>query len=256
MSVAVVSDSLVTEFASRITFSPKVGFHPGWNKISGLSVVDGQLTIDPMRYFVRCEDPSWTYVPWELVRTCWSEIKETSEQALEQSALQFIAKHKHVTRDPLVVLTNAEAVYSYVFDRERLAMYDDLRDVSTADLRILRESSILCALNKVDLTGRITVIGPAWYFAQCARTVFELDQIDESRVDELFHGNFFNAARLRDQVRAHVALGGKLVHGCQGTGNGAGGCVVGYGTDVQRMQSELVALREPIVRAFEAHARR
>jgi hypothetical protein len=125
-----------------------------------------------------------------------------------------------------------------------------LSEVSAADLRVLRESSILCALNKVDLAGHITITGPAWYFAQCARVVFDLDRASEMRVDELFHGGFFNGSRLVDQVRAHTALGGKLVHGCQGTGNGSGGCVVAYGTDVQAMQSELVALRKTVLRTF------
>jgi len=252
MSVASVSmlPSVANNPSRTITFRPAAPFHEGWNKIPGLTVSDDVLTIDRDQYFIRFEDESWSYIPWAAARQGWSEIEETSEKALEQSALEFIARNRITTRDPAVILRNAEAAYSFLYDPQRLAAYDDLRDVSADDFRILRECSILCALNKVARNGRITVIGPAWYFAQCARTVFELDRDAEVRVDELFHGGFFNGARLSEQVRAHVALGGKLVHGCQGSGNGSGGCVVQYGTDVQALQSELVALRESILRSF------
>ena len=250
MHTAPISTAL--EHPAKFTFIPKAEFHPGWNKITGVTLEDGQLSIDPHQYFIRFEDPSWTYVPWSIVQGHWSEIRETPDTALEQAAVQFIAANRRTTSDPVVVMRNAEAVYSYLYDHERLAMYDDLEDVTAADLRVLRECSILCALNRAALNGRITVIGPAWYFAQCARTVFSLDRTSEIRVDELFHGGFYNGARLDEQVRAHVALGGKLVHGCQGSGNGAGGCVVQYGTDVRAMQTELMALRDPVIRAFQA----
>ena len=239
------------EKRSVITYKPAQAFHRGWNQVAGMSVSEAGIEIDPDLYFIRFEQPTWSYVPWDVVQTAWHDIKETGTVALEQAALNFIVANRRITNDPSVVLRNADLVYSYLFDQARLSAFDDLSDVSANDLRVLRESSILCALNKVGLDGRITVIGPAWYFAQCARKVFGLDRVAEMRVDELFHGGFFNGARLSDQIKAHIALGGKLVHGCQGTGNGSGGCVVEYGTNVQRMQSELVALREPILRALD-----
>jgi hypothetical protein len=251
MSAVLQTTGNVRGKASKINFFPKEPFHAGWNSIAGLCVDQGALTIDADTYFIRREEATWTYVPWELVQASWYDIRETIDTALEQTALRFIADNRRVTSDAAVVLQNAEQVYSYLFNKERLTAYDDLSDVSEDDLRILRESSILCSLNKVALNGRITVIGPAWYFAQCARKVFNIDHAAEMRVDELFHGGFFNGARLLDQVRAHVALGGKLVHGCQGTGNGSGGCVVAYGTDVQVMQRELVDLRSPILNTFQ-----
>ena len=238
------------DLPETIAFRAAAPFHPGWNKIAGLSIDNDVLKIDRATYFIRSEEDSWSYVPWEVAQRGWSEIQETPNKALEQSALEFIARHRVITRDPAVILRNAEAVYGFLYAPSRLATHEDLRDVNADDLRILREASILCALNKVARNGRITVIGPAWYFAQCARLVFDLDREAELRVDELFHGGFFNGARLSDQVRAHVALGGKLVHGCQGSGNGSGGCVVEYGTDLQTLQMELVALREPILRRF------
>lgn len=252
MSVALqpASPSEVRNLGRTVTFRPATTFHAGWNKIAGLRVENGVLNIDRDVYFIRAEEETWSYVPWEMVQERWSEIQETADKALEQAALEFIAIHRRTTRDPAVILRNAEQVYKFLYDPDRLATFDDLRDVSSEDLRILREASILCALNKVARSGRITVIGPAWYFAQCARLVFDLDREAEIRVDELFHGGFFNGVRLSDQVRAHVALGGKLVHGCQGSGNGAGGCVVEYGTNLQTMQAELVALRDLALRSF------
>lgn len=252
MPAMALRDTQDIEIISKISFRPALKFHEGWNRVAGISVRDDKVEIDPDSYFVRLEDNAWSYVPWSVVESGWPEIEETTSMALEQAALDFINKNREVTSDPSVILANAEKVYSFLFDQERLSKYDDLSDVSADDLRVLRESSILCSLNKVALNGKITVIGPAWYFAQCARTVYGLDRESEMRVDELFHGGFFNGARLSDQVRAHVALGGKLVHGCQGTGNGSGGCVVEYGTNLQVMQSELIALRDPMIASFTA----
>lgn len=217
-------------------------FHHGWNRIPGIRVDGVELEISP-EYFIRREDAFWEYVPWEIVQAHWDEIGESKDFALEQSALAFIKRHKISTNRLDAVLENAEKVYSFLFDGLRIAEHEDLRTVSDADLRVLRESSTLCALNRVNAAGRITTIGPAWYFAQCARIVYGLDAAAEARVDELFHGGFFNGPRLRDQVRAHTALAGKLVHGCQGSGHGSGGCVVAYGTDLDVMQSELLVLR-------------
>jgi hypothetical protein len=226
-------------------------FHHGWNRIPGIRVDGDDLEIT-LEYFIRREDVLWDYVPWEVVQAYWGEIGESEDFALEQSALAFIRRHKISTDRLETVLENAEKVYSFLFDSTRLAAHEDLRSVSDADLRVLRESSTLCAINRVNTAGRITTIGPAWYFAQCARVVYGLDAAAEARVDELFHGGFFNGPRLRDQVRAHTALAGKLVHGCQGSGHGSGGCVVAYGTDLDVMQSELLALRPVALGFFES----
>lgn len=242
--------ALTIQSPSIISFTPKRSFHAGWGKIAGIRLIDTTIQIAPDQYFERYEDPSWNYVPWERVQAHWSELSETPDRAIEQACLEFIRDHAQQTSDASVILENAEQVYSFVFNESILNEIQDLDHVTAHDLRVLRESSILCALNKVDLSGRITNIGPAWYFAQCARAVFELSADDERRVDELFHGGFVNGLRLREQTRAHVALGGKLVHGCQSSGNGAGGCVVSYGTDTLVMQSELLNLRPRFLQDF------
>jgi len=244
-------NAIIAKSPSVITFTPKRSFHSGWGRIAGIELIGPAIRITPEQYFERYEDPSWNYVPWETVEANWSKLSETPERAIEQACLEFIREHAHQTSDPAVILENAEKVYSFVFNESILNEIQDLDHVTPNDLRVLRESSILCALNKVNLSGRITNIGPAWYFAQCARTVFGLSSADEKRVDELFHGGFFNGLRLREQTRAHVALGGKLVHGCQSSGNGSGGCVVSYGTDTAVMQSELLNLRPRFLHQFD-----
>lgn len=237
---------------TSITFYPKIPFHNGWNKIHGLSVRDENLTINLGEYFERLEDPTWTYVPWEKVQNAWDILVESPEIALEQACLTYILQNSEITSDPNVVLSNAENVYSYLFDETRIKEHEDLQSVTPKALRVLRESSILCALNKVDAAGHICNIGPAWYFAQCSELVYSLTSAEASEVDELFHGGFFNGPRLRDQVRAHVALAGKLVHGCQGSGHGSGGCVANYGVNIDQMQRELLELRPHFLSLFSS----
>jgi hypothetical protein len=62
-------------------------------------------------------------------------------------------------------------------------------------------------------------------------------------VDELYHGTFFDESRRAESVRAHAALGGRLVHGCSSVPCMAGGCVVPFGTDITRFRSELDLLK-------------
>lgn len=241
-----------TASAGIIKFLPESPFHEGWNKIRGISVENGNLTINMNEYFERLENPLWTFVPWNKVADVWDVLIESESTALEQICLTFISQNAEITTDPTVILSNAEKVYSFLFDENRIKEHEDLQSVTPKALRVLRESSILCALNKVDASGHICNIGSAWYFAQCSELVYSLTTSEAAQVDELFHGGFFNGSRLRDQVRAHVALAGKLVHGCQGSGHGSGGCVVSYGTDVDKMQSELLALRSHFLSMFAA----
>jgi hypothetical protein len=70
----------------------------------------------------------------------------------------------------------------------------------------------------VESNGSISNVGPAWFFAVCAEKVFDLAAVDAERIDELYHGTFFNEARRMESVKAHAALGGRLVHGCQSRG--------------------------------------
>ncbi|MCK9893498.1 hypothetical protein [Frankia sp. AgB32] len=57
-------------------------------------------------------------------------------------------------------------MYSYLFSSTVLD--DPDLDVTAQELRILRESGTLAALNRVELSGEIADIGPAWFFAATA----------------------------------------------------------------------------------------
>jgi hypothetical protein len=168
------------------TYVSSKPFHPGWNKIPGIQVEDGLITITPRNYFTKFEDPVWDYVPWDIVQAHWDEISETPEFVLEQVCLNFIRKQKRTTDDPRLILKNAEQVYSYIYNEERIFATPDLSEMVTSqDIQILRECSILCSLNKVDLDVHISNIGQAWFFVQCSRTVYDLNK-EEHQINTLY----------------------------------------------------------------------
>ncbi|WP_431948383.1 hypothetical protein [Micromonospora marina] len=78
-----------------------------------------------------------------------------------------------------------------------------------------------------------------------AQVVYDLDKATAEVLDELYHGTWFNESRRRESILAHAALGGRLVHACQGAPNMSGGCVVPFGTDVETMRRELAGMRVP-----------
>lgn len=104
---------------------------------------------------------------------------------------------------------------------------------------MLREMGTMMSLNRVELTGSITTVGPAWFFPITAQVVYGLSEAEGAALDELYHGGFFNEYRRIESVKAHAALGGRLVHGCQSAPDQSGGCVVPYGTDMAQFQAEL-----------------
>lgn len=57
---------------------------------------------------------------------------------------------------------------------------------------------------------------------------------------------WFNESRRVESIKAHAALGGRLVHGCQSVmlnlAGGAGACVP-YGASITRFQKDLSAFR-------------
>nr|MDT0664809.1 hypothetical protein [Micromonospora sp. DSM 115978] len=151
-----------------------------------MSVSGTTLTIDPAEYFFRKSDrPEWTLVDWDLVVEKLLEVSETDEVAVEQQALDFVRAYGQRTTDPTAVLKTADRVYGYLFDESRLG--NAAPDGVTAnDLRILRESATIAALNRVHLTGDIEDIGPAWFFAATAQTVYDLDEAAAERIDDLY----------------------------------------------------------------------
>jgi hypothetical protein len=216
--------------------------HSGWNRISGVTVAGNSLTIDPASYFFRYENPTWILCDWEGVKRDLLGVQESPDTALEQTVVDYIKAHGHSTSDPAEVLASAWEVYSYLFRQEHLSdPAIERMGVTARDLRILTEMGTVMALNRIEQSGDISNIGPAWMFGEAAKVVFDLSTSEAERVDELYHGGWFNESRRLEQVKAHAALGGRLVHGCQsGTEiNMAGGCVAPYGTDIDRFRQEL-----------------
>jgi hypothetical protein len=219
-------------------FSSHISLHSGWKRIPGVTVHDKSIEIDPDKYFFRYEEPAWYLVDWEKVQSLWGDLNETNEAALEQQCLDVIKREARVTTDPGEVLENAEKMYGFLFSEERLED-PDLSFVTPKHLRALRETSTMMSLNRVARDGRARNVGPAWFFPVCAKVVFDLTETEAEEVDELYHGGFFNESRRVDGVKAHVALGGRLVHGCSSVPNMKGGAVVEYGTNIDGFRKDL-----------------
>lgn len=152
--------------------------------------------------------------------------------------LDYVRRSGRRTTDPAEVLSVAWQVYAYLFRDEHL-VDPGLAHVRPEHLRMLREMGTVMALNRVELTGKISAVGPAWFFPVAAQVVYGLSDADSEVLDELYHGGFFNENRRVESIKAHAALGGRLVHGCQSVPDQSGGCVVAYGTDIERFRTEL-----------------
>lgn len=222
---------------------PGHAFSTGWNRIPGLTVDGGGLHIQPEEYFFRLESTGWRVIDWQTVTARMLPVEETSDEALEQKALRFIEGNVRTTHDPAEVVHIAWRVYSYLFRAEHLATLD-VPGITATHLHILAEVSTLTALNKVDPDGRISIVGPAWFFGDTARVVYNLDEPTVQALDEVFHGGLFNENRRVESIKAHTALGGRLVHGCQSVPSQRGGVVAAYGTPMDRFRDELAEFRD------------
>jgi hypothetical protein len=176
---------------------------------------------------------------------------ETDEVALEQIALDYIRASAHSTTDAAEVLAIAYEVYRYIFRAEHLAGLG-MPEITEDHLGMLRQAGTFMALNKVELTGDIANIGPAWFFNSTTRAVFDLSDAEGDMLDEVYHGGWFNETRRLELVRAHTALGGRLVHGCQSVPSQTGGAVVPYGAPLERFRAELAAMKDEWLAAVEA----
>jgi hypothetical protein len=225
---------------SPITVGLPEAFDPRWNRIDGITV-DGHgiITIDPAVYFFRYENPTWVLCDWETVKAELLGTMESTEQAVEQRALEFVRAHGRQTSDPALVLQTGWQVAAHLFRDEYLD--EPGLDVTPLQLKALREATTIMALNKVELTGRLSNVGPCWFFPVATGVVFEFSYGEGQGLDELYHGAWFNEYRRRESVLAHAALGGRLVHGCQAASDMKGGCVLAYGTDLARFRAELEA---------------
>ena len=225
---------------------------PRWSHLSGLETDGNTVTLAP-DYWLRFESPSWTLCDWTGVRDNLLPVTETGEQALEQTVLNYIRDHARTTTDPAEVLDTAWHVYAHLF-RDELLPVPGLADIGPDELKMLREAATLMALNKVETDGHISNISHTWFFGIAVPLVFGLTDEAGQAIDEAYHGTWFNESRRIEAVKAHAALGGRLVHGCQSAGNLSGGVVAPYGTDITRFRDELGAMREDWISAVRKPA--
>ncbi len=251
-----LKEEQVTEQATHnlITVDFEEPLSDGWKKVPGVTIDGTTVTIDPEQYFFRYENASWKVCDWEGVKNNVLNAAETADEALEQQTLQYVRDNAKSTKDAAIVLKTAEQLYSYIFRDEHLDDPDiKSMGVTREHLRMLREMGTMMALNRVELDGHISNVGPAWFFPVCSGKVYNLDQEQMEFIDELYHGTFFNESRRVESVKAHAALGGRLVHGCHSSPCMAGGSVVPFGTDIASFSEELKGFKEEwmdVIRAF------
>ncbi len=149
------------------------------------------------------------------------------------------------------MLSIAWQVYSYLF-RDDLLPVAGLDQVGAAELRMLWEAATLMALNKVGLDGKISNVGPCWFFPAATSVVFDLDESQGGMLDEVYHSTWFNESRRIESVRAHTALGGRLVHDCQSVPNESGGACAPCGAPIDRFRDDLGQFREQWLTAVYA----
>lgn len=234
---------IATSAPPLVTVQLPEAFDERWNRVPGISVSGTRITLDPSQYFFRFDSASWLLCDWEKVKQNLLPMAETRETALEQIVLDYIAINGQSTGDAAQVLTTAWEVYSYLF-RDELLPVAGLEQIGPAELRALREAGTFMALNKVEPDGAISNVGPCWFAPAMAAAVFDFDEEMAALLDEAFHGTWFNESRRVESVKAHAALGGRLVHGCQGSANQSGGACVPYGASVDRFRDELAAFRD------------
>lgn len=228
---------------------------PRWSRLPGIEVDGTTVTINPADYFFRFDDSSWLVADWAAVRDGLLPIDETAEETIEQVTLEFIRANARVTTDPAEVLGIAWHVYSYLF-RDELLPVAGLEQIGPEELRMLREAATFMALNKVREDGSIANVGPCWFFPAATGVVFDLDDEKGGMLDEVYHGTWFNESRRIESIKAHAALGGRLVHGCQSVPNQSGGAVVPYGASIERFRKDLEAFRGEWLAAVRSYGAR
>ncbi|MFF8960425.1 hypothetical protein [Streptomyces sp. NPDC014894] len=235
-----------------VTVELPAAFDPGWNRLPGLKVDGRCISVDPDEYFFRFESHTWLVADWKLVKSELLPAEETAASAVEQMALDFIKRYAVSTSDPARVLSTAYQVYTYLFRDEHLPTLG-LPQVTPDHLRMLREAATLMALNKVELDGHISNVGPCWFFPAATSVVFGLDDSVGAMLDEIYHGGWFNEYRRIESIKAHAALGGRLVHGCQSVPDQTGGVVAPYGASMAVFRDELSEFKAGWIEQVYAH---
>lgn len=243
---------MTTIDTAAITVVVPDAFDERWSRLPGIHIDGRRITIDPAEYFFRFESKTWLVADWELVESELLDVEETTESAVEQLALEFIRTHATSTSDAARVLTTAYKVYAYLFRDEHLVGLG-LPQITTDHLRMLREAATLMALNKVELDGRISNVGPCWFFPAATSVVFDLDDEMGGLLDEVYHGGWFNEHRRIESIKTHAALGGRLVHGCQSVPDQSGGVVAPYGASMSAFRNDLAAFKTGWIERVHAH---
>ncbi|WP_318204392.1 hypothetical protein [Streptomyces sp. SCL15-4] len=227
---------------ATITVELPDAFDPRWNRLPGITVDGKKITLDPAEYFFRFEANTWLVIDWQTVTDGLLNADETETATVEQMALEFVKAHGRSTSDAGEVLAIAYQVYSYLFRDEHLATLG-LPDVTAEHLKMLREAATFMALNKVELDGHISNVGPCWFFPSATGVVFDLSDEGGQMLDEVYHGGWFNEHRRIEGIKAHAALGGRLVHGCQSKPDQTGGVVAPYGASMATFGKELAEMK-------------
>jgi hypothetical protein len=228
--------------ATTVSVELPVEFDPRWNRLRGISVDGRRITVDPAEYFFKFDSNSWRLCDWDMVASELLGVTETSEKALDQTVLEFIATHSYVTGDAAKVLTTAWEVNNYMFREEHLAGLG-VAGFGAEHLRMLREVGTFMALNKVADDGTIANVGPCWMFPAATSVVFDLTDRAGEMVDEVYHGTWFNEARRLEALKANAALGGRLVHDCQSVPSQSGGAIVPFGAPIETFYDQLRTFR-------------
>ncbi|MEW2526538.1 hypothetical protein [Streptomyces sp. NPDC047071] len=243
---------MTTIDTTAITVELPEAFDTRWSRLPGIQVEGRRIIIDPAEYFFRFESHTWLVADWELVKSQLLDVDETTESAVEQLALGFIKQHGQSTSDAARVLSIAYEVYAYLFREEHLTGLG-LPQITAEHLRMLREAATLMALNKVELDGHISNVGPCWFFPAATSVVFDLDEEMGGLLDEVYHGGWFNEHRRIESIKAHAALGGRLVHGCQSVPDQSGGVIAPYGASMTNFRDDLAEFKGDWIKQVYAH---
>lgn len=217
-----------------------VAFDPRWNRIPGITVNGTAIEVEPERYFFRFETSTWLLCDWRIVTDELLTAEETSQTAVEQLALDVVKTYGFSTSDAGLVLSTAWDVYGYFRDEHLLAL--GLPQVTADHLRMLREVATFVALNKVEPDGHISNVGPCWFLPAVTSVVFDLSEEEADMLDKV--GTWFHEYRRIESIKAHTALGGRLVHGCPSVPDQSGGACVPYGASMETFGAELTGVRQ------------
>ncbi|GLW98889.1 hypothetical protein [Microtetraspora sp. NBRC 16547] len=212
-----------------------VAFDPRWNRIPGIGVHGTTITVEPERYFFRFESPTWLLCDWRIVTDELLLAEETSQAAVEQLALDVVKEYGFSTSDAGLVLSTAWDVYGNLFRDEHLPALG-LPQVTAEHLRMLREAATFMALNKVELDGHISNVGPCGFFPAATSVVFDLSEEEADTLDRV--GTWFHEYHRIESIKAHAALGGRLVHGHSGV------ACIPYGASMETFRAELADFRQ------------